>query len=162
MIECWIKLTGWIPALAAALAGTLLLALVYYYLYARYRQRYLGVWSFAWSVYAFRFVAELIGALTGFSSGAAVASQSVTLFSSILLLSGTYGFLSKPLPRAWVAAGAVGMLWMLLAALLEARLPDPGDADRPCHRRWISLDGVGHPSLPDDSGHRQTSGRLGV
>ena len=114
--------THWlIPALTAALAGTLLLALVYYYLYARYRQRYLGVWSFAWSVYAFRFVAELIGALTGFSSGAAVASQSVTLFSSILLLSGTYGFLSKPLPRVWVAAGAVGMLWMLLAALLEAR-----------------------------------------
>jgi PAS domain S-box-containing protein len=109
-----------IPALTAALGGTLLLALVYYYLYARYRQRYLGVWSFAWSVYAFRFVAELIGALTGFSSGAAVVSQSVTLFSSILLLSGTYGFLSKPLPRAWVAAGAVGMLWMLLAALLEA------------------------------------------
>lgn len=110
-----------IPALAAALAGTLLLALVYYYLYARYRQRYLGVWSFAWSVYAFRFVAELIGALTGFSSGAAVASQAVTLFSSILLLYGTYGFLSKPLPRVWVTAGAVGMLWMLLAALLEAR-----------------------------------------
>ena len=114
--------THWlIPALAAALAGTILLALVYYYLYARYRQRYLGVWSFAWSVYALRFVAELIGALTGFSSGAAVASQSVTLISSILLLSGTYGFLSKPLPRVWVAAGAVGMLWMLLAALLEAR-----------------------------------------
>ena len=113
--------THWlVPALAAALGGTLLLALVYYYLYARYRQRYLGVWSFAWSVYAFRFVAELIGALTGFSSGAAVASLSVTLFSSILLLSGTYGFLSKPLPRAWVAAGAVGMLWMLLATLIEA------------------------------------------
>jgi PAS domain S-box-containing protein len=113
--------THWlVPALAAALGGTLLLALVYYYLYARYRQRYLGVWSFAWFVYAFRFVAELIEALTGFSSGAAVASLSVTLLSSILLLSGTYGFLSKPLPRAWVAAGAVGMLWMLLATLLEA------------------------------------------
>jgi PAS domain S-box-containing protein len=106
------------PALAAALGGTLLLALVYYYLYARYRQRYLGVWSFAWSVYAFRFVAELIEALTGFSSGAAAASQSVTLFSSILLLSGTYSFLAKPMPRAWFAAGAVGMIWVLFAALL--------------------------------------------
>jgi PAS domain S-box-containing protein len=106
------------PALAAALGGTLLLALVYYYLHARYRQRYLGVWSFAWSVYAFRFVAELIEALTGFSSGAAAASQSVTLLSSILLLSGTYSFLAKPMPQAWFAAGAVGMVWMLLAALL--------------------------------------------
>jgi PAS domain S-box-containing protein len=113
--------THWlVPVLAAALGGTLLLASVYYYLYARYRQRYLGVWSLAWSVYAFRFVAELIETHTGFSSGAAVASLSVTLFSSILLLSGTHDFLSKPLPRAWVAAGAAGMLWMLLATLLEA------------------------------------------
>jgi PAS domain S-box-containing protein len=114
-------LTNWlVPALTAALGGTLLLALVYYYLYSRYRQRYLGVWSWAWSVYAFCFVAELIEVFTGFSSGAAVISQSVTLLGSILLLYGTYGFLSKPLPLAWVATGAVGMLWMLLATLLEA------------------------------------------
>ncbi len=113
--------THWlVPALTAALGGTLLLALVYYYLYARYRQRYLGVWSVAWSVYALRFVAELIETLTGVSSGLAVASQSVTLFSSILLLSGTYGFLSKPLPRAWLAAGALGLLWVLTATRLEA------------------------------------------
>ena len=112
--------TRWlVPAQATALAGTLLLALVFYYLYARHRHRFLGVWSLAWSVYALRFVAELIGTLTGFASGAAVASLSVTLASSILLLSGTYGFLSKPLPRAWVATGAVGMLWILLATPLE-------------------------------------------
>jgi PAS domain S-box-containing protein len=36
--------THWlVPALAAALGGTLLLALVYYYLFTRCRQRYLGV-----------------------------------------------------------------------------------------------------------------------
>ena len=108
-----------LPALTAALAATLLLALIYYYLYTRYRRKYLGVWACAWSIYCFRFVAELLGILNSLSSSAAaVASQSVTLFSGFLLLCGTYGYLSKPMPRAWIAACAAGIFWRPLTSVL--------------------------------------------
>jgi PAS domain S-box-containing protein len=112
--------THWlVPALTAALAATLLLSLVYYYLYTRYRRKYLGVWACAWSIYCFRFVAELLGILNSLSSNtAAVAIQSVTLFSGFLLLCGTYSYLSKPMPRAWIAVYAVGIFWKPLTSIL--------------------------------------------
>jgi len=109
-----------VPAQITALAGTLLLALVFYYLYSQYRHNFLRVWAAAWSVYAFRFVAELLSILTGAPLAAAMASQAVTLFSGILLLFGTYAYVSKPLPRAWLAASGICLIWMLAAAWLGA------------------------------------------
>jgi signal transduction histidine kinase/CheY-like chemotaxis protein len=109
-----------IPAYAAALAGTLLLALVFYYLHLQYRHTYFRVWAAAWTVYGFRFVAELIGSLTGLTLIATIACQAVTLFSGILLLFGTYAYLSRPLPQAWLAAGGIGLLWLPVAGVLGA------------------------------------------
>jgi PAS domain S-box-containing protein len=105
-----------VPTQTAALAGTSLLALVFYYLYSRYRHRYLNVWAAAWTVYAFRFVAELAGSHTGAPLAATIVSQSVMLLSGVLLLFGTYAYLSRPLPRAWMAACGIGLFWMLIAA----------------------------------------------
>ncbi len=107
-----------IPAQIAALAGTSLLALVFYYLYSQYHHNFLRIWAAAWTVYAFRFVAELTGILTGAPLAATIASQAVTLFSGILLLFGTYAYVSRPLPRVWLAACGIGLLWMLSAAWL--------------------------------------------
>ena len=101
--------THWlVPVLTASLGGTLLLALVYYYPYEHYRQRHLSVWSFAWSVCAFCFIAELIRALTGFSSSAAAASLSVTLFGSILLMyfEGSRAELARSTESLFTTSGA--------------------------------------------------------
>ena len=101
--------TYWlVPVLKASLGGTLLLALVYYYPYQHYRQRHLSVWSFAWSVCAFCFIAEFIRALTDFSSSAAAASLCVTLFGSILLMyfEGSRAELARSTESLFTTSGA--------------------------------------------------------
>jgi len=108
-----------IPAQIAALTGTLLLALVFYYLYFQYHQPFLRIWAAAWTVYAFRFVAELLGLLWDAPLVGVIACQSITLFSGILILFGTYSFLTRPLPRPWlVVFCGIGLLWLPVAALL--------------------------------------------
>ncbi len=109
-----------IPALTAALTGTFLLALVFFYLYSQYGHRYLRIWAAAWTAYAFRFVAELFGVFTDARLAATIACQAVTLFSAFLLLSGTYAYLSRSLPHSWRAACGVGLLWLPAAGLLGA------------------------------------------
>lgn len=109
-----------IPAQTAALTGTSLLALVFFYLYSQYGHRYLRIWAAAWTVYALRFFAELFGGFTDARLAATIACQAVTLFSAFLLLSGTYAYLSRSLPRSWRAACGAGLLWLPAAGLLAA------------------------------------------
>ena len=109
-----------VPAQTAALIGTLLLALVFYYLYSRYRQPFLKIWAAAWTVYAFRFVAELLGVLADAPVAATIACQAVTLCSGMLLLFGTYAWLSRPLPWPWMVSCGIGLLWLPAAALLRS------------------------------------------
>nr|MCU0605510.1 GAF domain-containing protein [Desulfobacterales bacterium] len=99
-----------IPAQTAALAGTSLLALLFWYLYSDGRCTYLKLWAAAWAVYAFRFVVQLAGGLLGAPLATAVVAQCVTLLSGVLLLAGTCAYLSRPLPKAALAAGGIGLL----------------------------------------------------
>jgi PAS domain S-box-containing protein len=61
-----------------------------------------------------------LGVLVDAPLAALIACQSVTLFSGILLLFGTYAFLSRPLPRPWLVFSGIGLLWLPIAALLES------------------------------------------
>lgn len=49
-----------IPSVISALLGTLILAFSYGYLFAVYRERFMGIWTFAWVFYALRFMGQLV------------------------------------------------------------------------------------------------------
>ena len=106
----------------AALAGSALLALVIYVLYSRYHHRYLKLWAAAWSIYALRFAVELAGGFAGQDHAATIIARSLTLVSSIGLLSGAYAYLSRSLPRVWIAAGGIGLFWPLVLAMISTDL----------------------------------------
>jgi PAS domain S-box-containing protein len=106
----------------AALAGSALLALVMYVLYSRYHHRYLKLWAAAWSIYTLRFVVELAGGFAGQDLAATIIARSLTLVSSIALLSGAYAYLSRSLPRVWIVACGIGLVWLLVLAMISTDL----------------------------------------
>jgi len=118
----WCRMDWFTHSQIAALAGSALLALVIYVLYSRYHHRYLKLWAAAWSIYTLRFVVELAGGFAGQDHAATVIARSLTLVSSIVLLSGAYAYLSRSLPRVWIAAGGIGLFWPLVLAMIPTDL----------------------------------------
>lgn len=108
-----------IPSAVANLVGSLVLTFVYIYLYAQDRHRYLGIWAISWCLYAGRFVLLLVSLLTTTSAIITIGIQSAILISGLFLISGTYSFLDKPMPRWWLFGGGLGLIWITAAAVLR-------------------------------------------
>lgn len=105
----------------AALITTLVLVLVYFYLYMHDRKNFLGLWALGWAVYFVRSVFHFMDAywpgFQGFSAGYMMSS----LVSGLLLMWGTYAFLNRTISRWWLYAFALEMAWM--AAALTFKIP---------------------------------------
>lgn len=117
-----------IPSLVAALVGTSVLSLVYLYLYAEYRERYLGLWGACWSVYVIQLLFALWAALRG---GSVVLDAAYHLFASVsgtLLYWGVQEFAGRRWSRALPAGLALAAAWLVFAlaarlSFLDATLP---------------------------------------
>lgn len=116
-----------IPSAVANLIGSLVLTFVYYYLYTQDRHRYLGIWAISWCIYAGRFILLLVSLQISTSIFITIAIQSATIISGLFLISGTYSFLDRPMPRWWLFGGALGtrvlppLQAILMRRLLEKR-----------------------------------------
>jgi len=73
-----------IPSVIATLLGTVLLTHVYWYLFIRYRERFMKIWAISWTVYALRFTLELL-AKSGMNWTLIVAGQQFATLASGLL-----------------------------------------------------------------------------
>lgn len=108
-----------LPNIISALTGTIILVLVYYYLYSSYRERFLLLWSYSWLIYALRFVFEIIN--ISHPSGLLITFAGLaTLASGILLLHGTYSMAARPMHKAWTALFIAGSAWMIVSEILGA------------------------------------------
>ncbi|MCU0604725.1 MAG: GAF domain-containing protein, partial [Desulfobacterales bacterium] len=112
-----------LPTYFAALAGTSLLALVFYYIYSRYRHAYLKLWAGAWAVYTSGLAAELAGRIFDAPLAATILSQGLSLLGGMLLLFGTHVYLSRPVQRSWIMLCGIGLTWMLVMAATGAAFP---------------------------------------
>jgi len=104
-----------IPAAVANLAGTSIMTLVFLYLYAGERQRFLGVWATSWGIYGMRFIFLLWQVLGGEHPLLVMGYQLASLMSGVLLLWGTYIFMKRSMSRLWLVATALAILWILIA-----------------------------------------------
>ncbi len=102
-----------IPAIFLALTGSFTLVLVYLNLYLRERQKYLSLWLASWSLYAVRFIAEVLVALRWDHKMLVVADLLSGIWSAALLLWGTCLFSGKKLNSSWLALFAGGSLWVI-------------------------------------------------
>lgn len=101
-----------IPAIIACITGTVIVTLVYAYLYIQDRERYLGIWAGSFFAYTLRMVTEL-PPVNGLNHPALLAvNQIMTLLSCLLLLWGTFVFAGLKIPRLWVGVAAADMAWI--------------------------------------------------
>ena len=109
-----------LPAIIGTLAGSVVLALTYSYLYSQEGDRFLGLWTLSWWIYSARFVFLLIMLLGLQRSSLLIANQLCSLWSGYFLLWGTYGFSGRNISRWWLLGAALDTVWIIAAARLQA------------------------------------------
>lgn len=104
-----------IPSIITNIFGTLVLASLYFFLYAQYRERYIGIWTLSLFFYAGRLGFDLWMIYRPDLMALPVANYIFALATGLSLLWGTCTFLNRPVPRWWLYASAVDVLWGLAA-----------------------------------------------
>ncbi|MBE0618400.1 MAG: hypothetical protein IH608_10810, partial [Proteobacteria bacterium] len=103
------------PAVLSTLIGTLLLSVAYGYVYAAYRERYLGLWTAAWGVYAVRYLALLHMLARGQTPTVYFVNMSAIVAALLLLYLGTTEFIGQNPFRGWVIAFGAVESWVGIA-----------------------------------------------
>ncbi len=106
-----------LPSVIATMIGTILLLFTYFYLYLIDHEKYLGIWTLSWAIYATRFIFMLC-LIQGYKSPFfLIGNQFSTLVSGLMLLWGTYCYSNKKFPKFWIylSVGTVG--WIFISIL---------------------------------------------
>ncbi|HUK99922.1 MAG TPA: ATP-binding protein, partial [Nitrospirota bacterium] len=103
------------PAAVASLTGTLLLSLVYFYLYTQDRQRYLVIWCASWAIYSIRFCFLILEFLFGKNIVFDLGYYEFNLLGGPLLVWGVSMFLGRGMSKVWIFSTSLLALWIPLA-----------------------------------------------
>ncbi len=102
-----------VSSVTAALVSAVVMAVVYWYLYRQYRERFMGIWAVSWTLYAVRLVFELLMQVRQDAAIILLGQQLANLASGIMLMWGTYVFLGRKMSR-WMAGGfALNAVWIV-------------------------------------------------
>lgn len=107
------------PGIVAILSGSVILSVVFLYLYAIERERWMGIWGVAWLAYTVRFAVELTQEISGSHAiGLSIANSLLVLLTGILLLEGSYVLAGKAIPRWHRLVGGVVAVGTVVSAVL--------------------------------------------
>ncbi|MBN1581987.1 MAG: PAS domain S-box protein [Anaerolineae bacterium] len=112
-------MTWLFPSVVATLAGAIVLALAYVYLYYRDRELCMGIWTVGWAIYALRFACMLLIILFGERPVLLIGNQLFSLISGILLLLGSYVWIGRRTPSVWIWVSVACGVWIVLATLFR-------------------------------------------
>lgn len=102
--------------------GTIVMILIFIYLFALYRERYIGYWIVGWSLLLVRNIVFDLGFVDwGDSAAGFTVYQLLTLTALIIFVWGIHLFIDKPLSKWWVLT-AIGVSLLTIVITL-ARLP---------------------------------------
>ena len=83
--------------------GTVCIVLVYVYLYALYRERYMGLWAVGWLILLSRYMIFDSGLLPWKQSPLGLTTYQLLIMISVLLfIWATHSFINKPLNKCWI------------------------------------------------------------
>ena len=98
---------------------TCVLSVTYLYLFKRNHEEYIGFWGFSWVIYTLTLLLDIF-LIKGFSFQAIILiKQAIYLFSSLLLLFGTYLFIRKKFPKIWTIFAMLAFAWIGIGAILN-------------------------------------------
>ena len=106
-----------VPSVIATLTGSVILSLVFFYLYHVHRRDYLGIWSLSWTVYTLRFVLILISQADLQTSVLQPLIHLVTLASGFVLLWGTHRFARRRFNPLLLVLGGLTAGWIVVGTV---------------------------------------------
>lgn len=140
----------------SSLLGTVSIVLIYFYLYAVYRTRYLGIWAISWLVLLSRFALFDSGLIDWQQNGFYLTVYQIQLLITVLLyVWGIHLFMEKKLNNCWIYSAlsifivSIGINFLQIPLLYKLLLPFVF-ADFVCiwigvtFLRCVELQGIGH------------------
>ncbi|VBB09768.1 Hypothetical protein LUCI_5066 [Lucifera butyrica] len=103
-----------------AIAGTLSMLFVYIYLYALYRERYMGLWIISWIIFFSRIALFDSGFFNWKNSIANfIAYQIFYLSGAILTIYAINIFINKPLKKYWLYGAVAAVVFSMTAGIMQ-------------------------------------------
>ena len=102
-----------IPAVIATLISSVVLFVVYTYLYKQEHDYFLATWAVSWGFYSCRFVFLLFSLVIARHQAFVVSNQLCALWSAYFLLKGSFQFSKRDTPRWWLVVSIAGSIWIL-------------------------------------------------
>jgi two-component system sporulation sensor kinase C len=103
--------------------GTISIILIYIYLYAVYRERYMGIWVAGWVILLSRYMVFDSGLLPWKQSILGMAAYQLMIIISVLLFAwATHIFINKPLNKWWIYGTAIITIISLMMNFLGSSL----------------------------------------
>jgi PAS domain S-box-containing protein len=102
-----------IPAIVATLTATLILALVYAFLYLQERRLALGLWTLAWIFSCVRYVIELGLHDRRNDASYFLGVQLFSLLTGVFLLWGCFAWVQRRLPVTWLLVAGLCCAWVI-------------------------------------------------
>ncbi|NLH16355.1 MAG: PAS domain S-box protein [Phycisphaerae bacterium] len=100
-----------IPSIATSLAATVVLVLVYAFLYLFERKPALGLWTLAWICFSFRYLVELGWQDRRAGAAYALGTQEFSLLTGLFLVWGCFAWRQQRLPAVWWIVAIVCAGW---------------------------------------------------
>jgi PAS domain S-box-containing protein len=104
-----------LPSTIASLTGTVLLSLVYFYLYTQDRHRYLVIWCVSWALYSVRFDFLILTSLFGKNKVFDLGYYEFNLVGGLILAWGVSVFLGRGMSKVWLLSTSLLALWIPIA-----------------------------------------------
>jgi len=108
-----------LPSVIASLCSSLVLSLVYLYLFLHYRDRYMLCWTASWGLYTLRYAAVLTSVLVGGHPLLVFFVQAFAISSGVLLYFGAVMYRGKPLGKGWHLVHALAIVYVAAAVSLK-------------------------------------------
>lgn len=108
-----------LPALVATSAISILVSVVYFYLFKQEGQRYLAIWAGCWFMYSLRFIIHALVVQDVLPPGMIIVQQATSLISGYLFIFGTYLLLEKDFSKIWIFSASICFLWTVIATWLS-------------------------------------------
>lgn len=98
---------------------TLVISLLYFYIFKKNNEKYISYWAFSWTMYTISLIFNIF--LLKYSGlKLLIALKQVSdLFSSLFLLAGTYVFIDKKIPNYWIQFTLVNLIWIGLSVYYD-------------------------------------------
>lgn len=109
-----------IISLIATISGTILLAFLYGYLYAQYKERFMGFWALSWLLFVLQLIFDLLMQVSPATHYLFIGRLIMAVSSGLFLLWGTYSFLGKSIARWLVYGAVVDCIWIVIGVLTHS------------------------------------------